>query len=1056
MGLFARLRSSGDSNDANARSGKFWDGFGSALLDRGLPKIREWVRSRFGDAASIASLRVDGGALILEGGIVPLGERVRLLVDRASVETLSVMPLRVRLVAMEGRLCAIDPAQDNLVRFEAPVRFQADDIASTDEVWVHGTLRCDNARWLQVHGAGETSSLSGEVTLVVGPNGWQMRDGAFEAGEAHVRLDASGALSGEALENASLHVYKARANHLLDALVALSGKSMPGNLAPLKDLKLNGKLAYDGAATVDATLEAAKTRVHAKARISAAGAIEGALVEGNVGVSDVLSAELPKAAAWVRDIVAKLSLRATGTLDAPLVTGTAAVDEASVRIDEKRFMAAPRLMNVAVDARLDERRLRFDGRGRMEGGGDLSFFYDQARFGDAADRRATCELTARGASALWMALVARASDLSFAVEGAGPADWYVPRGAKLDLHARPTLDRMHVLARVSSPVSDLTLQGAVTRNGEASIDATLMGHLGFADALVVGLFPSDVRPLARGAVHAVEKMRLTGPLTRLLLEGDVRAPRLEVGIASRPAVPAFVFDGLTAHLGVGTRELAYRDLRASGYGGRFVVDGAIPFTSPTTAPASTTRAPLAKLALRDASSAFIEALAALSTASTRVTVEREGQKKQADEFWVPRSASLSGELVWAHDGALSSDVALTTSADTALIAKIVLSPEMALDGSTLRGRVAVADALTAGMFDTAIRPFPRHSAELELTLKGPLESAVLFGRVRAPLLLLGMPDDPRMPPLACKDGACDVRIDVERVVWHRAEARVLGGTIGSSGMVGYAPKFTGLQATLTWRDVQVGDAPLDLRGRKLAELVRGRATGQLRFTRVGPSTQPFTARGALELEDAAYPALAQAGPQLRSFGLSTPAVQGRNPLQCQLEATPQGWHVRDLAADVAGIAVHASCTIGFDNSLQGAGHVDVEESFLSTSPLLLVPASLAGNLRVPIRLHGTLAAPRFEADTMTTLSTMFIDNRITGAAADVLEAVFGTSLRATKKEEEPFRDVAAKHAALDQLLDGDPETEAYFAELVNGGMEPDDALRHMANKPRAQSGVRVR
>ena len=154
-----------------------------------------------------------------------------------------------------------------------------------------------------------------------------------------------------------------------------------------------------------------------------------------------------------------------------------------------------------------------------------------------------------------------------------------------------------------------------------------------------------------------------------------------------------------------------------------------------------------------------------------------------------------------------------------------------------------------------------------------------------------------------------------------------------------------------------------------------------------------TGRGSARLEYGAFPILERARAPLGRYGLSPPPEQANGPATVDVMLSGAGWSFTRARGTVPGCEAIGDVRVGFDASLDGALVVTLGEELLARSAVLVVPSMLAGRLTVPVRIGGTLGAPRVDADLAACLGRFVSDNRVTAlfseAASDVMTILTG-------------------------------------------------------------------
>lgn len=1046
--------------------------FGSlanALLDLGLPRIRAWVKERLGPDADVAAVSTEGSLIHLDGVRLPIGPRGLLELKRATAAITAArgaakaLP-EIRLHAFEG-LLSFGTHDDD--RFEADVVFRG--AADPDDAaWIAGELSIPRATWAARVARGDAPShapMRGRAKLVVTSSTWRLDDGTLESEHADVRFAGAGATdasdAGGALASAALELDGARVGPFVDAVGAMAGRvfEVP-SVVPL-DARLSGALAFEAArgGTCKIHVTADGLRLDVDGTVGANGEGLDAKVEGEISAASLVRrAGLPAACVPRGEDRVTVRARATGDAKSPDVVAAISAGELGFRFGRPRFQ--PAMIVRAVDVHVEThgrvasvRASATAGRATIEATGSV----------DRIDVRAT------DVEASWIVAVANAAGIAWLCEGdPPPGSFAIPRAASVtaDLAIVPRGDgagaRGTVTAATASSsivLRDLTMHARADAHADANertmtIAGDLTGSLSVADALAVGLFPFDIRPTGEGS--ATLDLALTGVVGDVAAAGHVTMPRLGLAIRSRPDVRPFVLEDVTTALAVGRTELRYSEGRFRAYGGSFRAEGIVPFESEGSAPRLVVHA-------RDADATFAEAVCRLTRGRLEVRVERDGPRP-ADELWIPRTAKIAGELTLAADLTTTAEIALETAAQpdgssSVLLSSLRLSPAPALrlDGSTLRGTLAIADALTAGAFDTALRPLPEGAARIDATLKGAIDDVVLAGFATVPRIRLAMSgDSPAIrngPIVFATDVTTLFRIDTSKIVWQRCEGQVYGGRLQSSGVVGYGAGFVGMQSTIALRDVSLGHVPRDRSGRPVAESAFGRLNVDVRFDRKG-ETGPVLGRGFARLDEAAFPALQRTRPSLARYGLEPPDARAIAPATVEITLAEHGWAFSNAFAAVPHMEARGDLRLGFDGNAEGAFVVTLGEAFLAASPLFVLPSILAERLTMPVRIDGPVARPNVHADLGTCFSRFMSENRLSafvGEAASEVASLF-TGKRPAPPPPQPSWPPAGHQPPPSPTAPIDED--AIIRELVAKGADWDEIEERLEDHRRG--GVRYR
>jgi len=960
------------------------DSFANTLLDLGLPKIKEWLKSRLGPNADVGKLTTEGRKVHLESVTIPIGPRGLLELARATCTLASSgrggLP-GARLSFFEGVLTFGGSGEPS---FTAKVAFE--ETANDEDAWVHGKLGIAEATWSEDGIVREGHvPMNGKARLVVTSTGWEMADGTLETGTAHVSFAGAGKLEGDgSLGRASLVAKQARTRHFIDALTALAGAALPLVVpAALGDPMLDGEVSFaDGRGkgsvrlasdAFDLTIEGELAIENAEPAIEAT--IEGKAFPGKLLVAAGAREEFVPD----EDAEAHIDLVVTGSASRPVVRGSIAAAVLPFRFGRARFLPplSAREVRVAiVDS--DREHVALEGGLTFEGRAvDLAANIPFAPAGKKTVHIALDDLEAEALAAVLGVTPLRAL---VALEGDDTshtgAKFFLPRFTRTSGHVKLTRDAENLEAEgalaFETPRSALALD---LRSANGTLDGSkLRGTLAFADALAAGLFPFEIRPGSSGALEG--ELDLSGPPDDLLLEGKVTSDAVEVVLESRPEVPAFVFTDVAGHLSLGRKALAYRDIVGRGYGGTLRLHGRVLFDAEQTEDRLV-------LTVERAEVDLLDALARLATGGVPVRREKPGTSRPKNELWIPAGTLVNGE-VRLDDAMRMHASAGIEHGDTALLADIVLSPELALDGSTLRGKVALADALLAGAFDTTLAPLPEGIARIDATLKGRLDEPVLAGVATAASLRVGMRGSPNLPPYALGDLTTMFRVDRQKIVWHKLSATAYEGTVRSSGMIRFTTGAEGIRSSVDWSDVDLGALPI-ANGDRLGTFVRGTLGGRMDFDRQGPEGRPITGHGKAVVTSAEYPVVQKTASMVARYGLPPPSSRGVGDLTLAIDLSDRGWRFSDVTASVDSCLLTGAIGIGFDTRMEGRFVVNVGERYLRQSTLLFLPAVFAETIDIPVHLGGDFAHPLVRTDIGASLGHLLVNNRITGILDEAVE-----------------------------------------------------------------------
>jgi hypothetical protein len=386
---------------------------------------------------------------------------------------------------------------------------------------------------------------------------------------------------------------------------------------------------------------------------------------------------------------------------------------------------------------------------------------------------------------------------------------------------------------------------------------------------------------------------------------------------------------------------------------------------------------------------------------------------------LPATTRISG-VVTVKNG-VAGDLAFETEG-SAVIAALRLS-SAGFSGTTLRGRLSLADARTLGLLPDAVRP--EGAAKLEGAVK---DSLVLEVTAKAAIVDLG--------PLVVR--ASDVSATVivgDGVRVENGLASAHGGRIIASGRPG------------AW-NVRTETVRIEELSPAIAREVRGLLTGNARI-------EGGKAAARIRLDHPVYPAIARLAPHLSKLGLSLPPEEGTAPLDATLAFEDDTLRITSLAASVDSVTVSGAGAIHAapERALSGRAYASVSARWLQTSAILAIPAFFTSNVTVPISFGGTLREPKIDADTSSVLKNTIGFDPI-GAASDLASA-FGSIWSPPKprmRSVPPAKPRSDLDVTLDRILDHDPESEALIGALVDRGIDPDEFERLLDARRRARSG----
>lgn len=580
--------------------------------------------------------------------------------------------------------------------------------------------------------------------------------------------------------------------------------------------------------------------------------------------------------------------------------------------------------------------------------------------------------------------------------------------AVIELGAGLRLDPLPLAARLVSLRASIRMDAAALRvplaldgtgdgdgllfRGSLRIAGATLGAVSFSLQAALDLGPAGLR-LAEGALHgALAGLTLDadlaldlaahGSLSAPALRGPLRAAALDV----RRDGSAFHVEDLTATLDLDPRRLRYAELAARAHGARLAGWGRVPFRTGDGAES----VPLAALSLAEATPALAVAAAPLAGLAVRATHAASTTRA----LHLPPDLVAGGELMVRLDRTAAAAFLIQTPR-TELRLRLALAEDGSLVGSTLRGRMEAADAVTFGIFSGVVRPRPEAVLDLDARLGGTLFSPSLAGRVACPRFLLDVSADPAHPSFLVEDASVLLDVDREHLAWSRFTGRFHGGTFAASGRFGFAA--WDLDATVSFTAVRVEQIPTGGPGEsRLAELLHGAATGEVHFERHAFADALLSARGQIHVLEPRYLAVRSLAPTLARYSLPRVRSRGQGPLAATLRLERNTLLVDTFTAALEGVDVSGALRVSPDGKLGGNVQLLVHDVYLAQSPLFMVPAAFAGKVAVPVELGGTVMEPVVRADARAVLEKVLVKNRVGDAVRGVFE---GLRARAEKPAE---------------------------------------------------------
>lgn len=929
--------------EERGRAARFFEGFANALLERAVPRVREWLQARFGAGADVGGIRLDGRDVHVDDTRVPLGPRARLTIARATFRITGEATRPLVLHALTGEV-RVDEGG-----FVAPVRFESSREVHA-EAWIEGALTVERATWPRVDAAGEQAPLDGSLAVLVTSTRWTLARGAFTCADARIAIDAEGDLDASGmkrLSSARVDLRDARAAHFADAALAITGARMSGALTLLKEARVEGTLAWLSQSGLDAEVSATTER--SSLRVVANAALDETVrgtIEGRIGVAEVMEAfDLPAVARPLDDDVARCEARLSGTTRAPRTFGTLRADVLRVRLGRPSFLPPRAVRDAVVEFDVDAQGAKAHG---SLGVDDGAVRFDASFPLGGGERALKLELDRVPAE--W------ASDL---------ATSKIPDDARVS--GELGLDGGTV--RVTTARTRLAFEPLRVRDGRF-VDTRLRGDVASSDLLTLGLLPAGARLDEIASVDG----SVDGPLRDPAFDGTLRVRDVEVALlASRERVTVRFADA-PALLGELASELT----------------------------------------------------------STRVRVAGDGARPSG-EWWLPRDAALTGEVAVAAF-AIDAEIGVET-ATSAMLAKIRVGADGALDGSTVRGRLSFADAIVIGLFRSRVRPRPIGAAKVKAALAGTSGQPVLHADLEAAALDLEVP---AIAPLPLREVSARLTVDGAGLVVRSIVARVHGGEASCEALVGFGPAFDGMQWRIRLGGVRIEEIAL-AEQRKLGAWLRGGLLGSVTLDSRGDG--PLIGNGELRVDGPEYEAIALLAPTLSRHGLSTPSPVGVAPLVCRFGFGERGVRFDGLDARVDGVAVNGWTTIDWTRVLAGRLDVQLDARVVRNHALLGIPALFARTIPLVVDLGGTVDDPSARLNPLQTLGVADTVDSVTSAFAELFAVPRREPSAPTPRREPPPAPSSELDAILDRILDHDPRSEDLIAQLIDRGVDADEFER---------------
>jgi hypothetical protein len=913
-------------NERPGAIARFFGSLTNALLDVGLPAIRAWLRDRVGPDADIAQITNEGSFVHLDGVRIPVGPRGLVVLERATAKIVS--PTKIRIHAFKGGIAF---GTEKEASFVADIAFVSTADAD-DDAWVSGDLAIMRASWTNADGRANPP-MDGRARLFVAESTWQLETAELRGEQAVARFSGHGTfdavmpvtLAGIALE-------KCRVGPFVDAAAAIGGKpfALPAGV-PL-DALLEGTLAWEAARGGECNLHvsAEAGALVLRAAVTPDGKSVRGRIEGTLRPHVPLRAGgLEKWAPREEDTIA-FAVDIEGETTKPAARGTFRADAIGFRLGRARYVPATTLH--AIEGKLEGEgdALRIALRAAAGHGSLALDLHGNAR--DVASLRGVARVD--GVDGSWLKGVLPALGVRMDL----PPDMTVA----VDLAFRPADSGGLALTgkgRLLSPRSEIAIDPLEIRGGDAA-GTRAKGRLAAADLLATGVLDFSVRPEALGELALAIAVE-TGNVAR----AAAKIPEIRLRVLSRPDLGPFVLSEVEGRLALDAHAFRYENVVFRAYGGRFVLGGTIPFGDDDAPPRLVAH-------FAEADGSLVRAGAAFANVVPKL----------------PEDLRVSGELRLFAGGALASDLAFETPNGTALLVYPRLSRERKIDGSRLKGVVAAADVLTvAGIARGAVDL--RGHARVDADAQGLLSDPTLAGVVTS--------DHIAAFDFDVSDVSALVHLDARRLAWNHVEATAYDGSVGVSGILGFGPAFTDLYASIQATSIAVEKVP------GASGAVAGRLSATLDLVR----GRSLRGRGEARLVSPAYPVLESARPALQKYGLVPPPARGIVPATAVIELGNDGVRFTDVRAAVPGCSVVGNAIVGFGGSLRAVATATLDEDFLASSPMLVLPKVLAERLTLPVRLSGTLSAPLVHADLGACLGRFVRDNRVSAFVTGAVEEV---------------------------------------------------------------------
>ncbi|MEZ4339725.1 MAG: hypothetical protein R3B82_24155, partial [Sandaracinaceae bacterium] len=606
---------------------------------------------------------------------------------------------------------------------------------------------------------------------------------------------------------------------------------------------------------------------------------------------------------------------------------------------------------------------------------------------------------------------ARASGAAWLRLGSEPVEkalFALPDDAEVDFELR-FADGLAGEVSFATPRSRVSV-APLRMDGEGRFDGSVVkGRLAAADALTAGLFPGPFKPLPVGV--ATLELPMFGAGEGTWVDGRVTTASLSWELFE--GAPPVELVAAATGLRVDGEAVTLTGLEGRVFGGPIAVDLRI---------------------------AYPEAGQRIATPTGRLVIDgaRDGFGPWLRELLgrsrLPVGLALDLELETGDDGRLRGPVVLS-SQHSRLTLALALDAAGSIDGSVLGGELALSD-----LYELFERGGPsvvgKGNLELSATLEGTWDApdASLEVFCEQPRLMVAGAGWGKGLRVGLERVLARARLGTDRLVWSELVVDGYGGRVRSQGLFGWGHGFRGLQAKVELDDVHVGTLPLP-DGKRVGQYLAGRLNGSLTLRR--KAGEALGGKGQLWIDDAVVPALNLARPTLSRYGLEPPPIASTEPMLADVRGGPEGWLLEGIGGAVRGARVDGDLALRADGQLLGALDVSLETAYLRSSRLLRVPATMVGDLRIPVRVRGPVGAPAVEADLVGTLDHLVGKSRlgrgIQSAVDAVMDRVGGERERYAPAED---HERMSDEALIVRLARGVGDEDAQIETLLDRGLSP--------------------